>query len=99
MDDLETPGRWNAALEWRGEEAVRAILLHSASSPRALVRLHAAGIDDPPREFVEEWLRRKAAFARAQNRQRMQIIAGISFLAAIVAVILGWPTIKDWFPI
>jgi hypothetical protein len=97
---------WDAELERRGIDAIRALLLHpDAAGPAQsapVAGLRAADGKDMPRQYAEEWLRRKDEERRlleATDRRWLKtgawaaIIGAWAAIAAAVIAALAW-----WFP-
>jgi hypothetical protein len=92
-----------AALERRGPDTMRAILIQTAPSPAATVYVDSV-VQSVSRADVEAWLVEiDAAAAKAkEERRHAQIIRAarwtlaVAVMAAIVGIVVAWPVVQGW---
>jgi hypothetical protein len=108
MSDHGLTADQRAELERRGSDGVRALLQSGRVGPSraSLVTLGAAGVDDPTRGAVEDWLRDQGSAAEklaaerhvetmrvARSGRTWAVIAGVVSIGALAVSVLAW-----WFP-
>ena len=92
MSALSTPDdreRWKAALERRGEAAVRAMLKRTGPGPDDTLPLRLRGGPNPPRALVEDWLQRKLERRMALARRRFILGVWLVVLTLVIAGAIG----------
>jgi hypothetical protein len=91
-----------AALDRRGVDSVRVLLVQSGIGPSSAVYIDSVQTS-ASRAEVEDWLREMRAAAEAEQAKRhdqMMRVANRTLIIAVVAAIAGivaaWPIVKGW---
>ena len=102
QQDMITP-ELRAALERRGVDSVRALLVQATGpGPQASVYVDSV-ITTVPRADVEEWLVEIAGAVKAKDEIRhAQIIRmarwtfAVAVVAAVAGIVAAWPVVRGW---
>jgi hypothetical protein len=96
---LDNRDRWKAALKECGEATIASMLKKAGPGPTDSLPLHLGDGPDPPRAYVEDWLKRKANRRAAHAPRKFMIRVWLIVFAFVGAALVAFEVVMRWLKV